>query len=171
MVRQEDQTIMTIKHELFPEISESHLSKIRITLRILDEALGKFAEWAQGREVRAVLYEEENDLTPHQRAGILADVSDIRQIMQELRDNLAMEVTPQSVAKHIRASCYIYWVDVLEMTGKYLRGFGEPSQELVDYLDPKAQRILQYLDHIKDLLTNPGLSKQAAPGKQARADT
>jgi hypothetical protein len=47
-------------------------------------------------------------------------------------------------------------VDVLEITGKYLRGFGEPPPELVDYLDPKAYRILQYLDHLKALLTKPG---------------
>jgi hypothetical protein len=40
----------------------------------------------------------------------------------------------------------------MEMTGKYLRGFGEPSPEFVDYLDPKANQILAYLDHIKILL-------------------
>ncbi len=42
------------------------------------------------------------------------------------------------------------------MTGKYLQGFGEPPPELVNYLDPKASRILQYLDHIKALLSEPG---------------
>jgi hypothetical protein len=47
-------------------------------------------------------------------------------------------------------------MDVLEMTGKYLRGFGEPPPELVDYLDPKAHRIFHYIDHIKTLLTKPG---------------
>ena len=143
------------KGGLFPHLNEGHRSRIRITLTILDEALCKFAEWAQGREVRALLYAEENDLSPHQKAEIFAGVDGIRQIMRELRDNLKLEANPQSVTKAILASCYILWVDVLESTGKQLRGFGEPPQELVNYLDPKLHRILQYLDHIKVLLSNP----------------
>lgn len=141
-----------MKGGLFPGLSESHRSMIRITLRILDEALAKFAEWAQGREVRAILYAEENDLSPRQKEGILADVDGIRQIMRELRDNLELEVNSHSVTKTIGGSCYVLWVNVLEMTGKYLRGFGEPSPEFVDYLDPKVNQILKNLDHIKLLL-------------------
>jgi hypothetical protein len=139
--------------ELFPDLSEAHRSRIRITLTLLDEALVKFEEWAQGREVRSVLYHEANNLDPDRRAGLLADIAAIRSIMEELRDDLHLEARTQDIAKTIRGHCYILWVDVLEMTGKYLRGFGEPPPELVDYLDPKAHRILQYLDHLKALLT------------------
>ena len=72
------------------------------------------------------------------------------------RQNLHLETRPQDIAKTMRAQCYLLWVDVLEISGQYLRGFGEPPPELVDYLDPKAYRILQYLDHLKALLTQPG---------------
>jgi hypothetical protein len=139
---------------MFPDLSESHRSRIRITLTLLDEALCKFVEWAQGREIRAVLYAEDNDLSPRQREEILAGVNDIRQLMGELRDDLELEIHSQSATKAIIASCYILWVDVLESTGKHLRGFGEPPQELVNYLDPKLHRILQYIDSIKVLLSN-----------------
>jgi hypothetical protein len=141
-----------------PNLSEAHRSRIRITLTILDEALVKFEEWAQGREVRSVLYQEKNNLDPDRRAGLLADVAAIRGIMEELRDNLHLEARTQDIAKTILGHCYILWVDVLEMTGKYLRGFGEPPPELVDYLDPKAYRILHHLDHLKALLTKHGSS-------------
>jgi hypothetical protein len=135
-----------------PNLSEAHRSRIRITLTLLDEALVKFEEWAQGQEVHSVLYHETNNLDPDRRAGLLADIACIRGIIQELRDDLHLEAGSQDIAKTIRAHCYILWVDVLEMTGKYLRGFGEPPPELVNYLDPKAYRILQYLDHLKALL-------------------
>lgn len=137
---------------MFPDLNESHRSRIRITLTLLDEALCKITDWAQGRETRAVLYTEDNDLSPRQREEILAGVDGIRQIMQELRDNLELEIKPQSATKNIQAACYILWVDITEITGKYLKGYGEPLPELVDYLDPKAQQILEYLDHIKILL-------------------
>lgn len=139
-----------------PNLSEAHRSRIRITLTLLDEALVKFEDWAQGREVRSILYREVNTLDPDRRAGILADIAGIRGIMRELRDDLHLEASSQDIAKTIRGHCYILWVDVLEMTGKYLRGFGDPPLELVNYLDPKAHRILQYLDHLKALLTKPG---------------
>jgi hypothetical protein len=140
---------------LIPDLNEAHRSRIRITLTLLDEALVKFEEWAQGREVRSILYHEKNSLDPERRAGLLADIAGIRRIMQDLRDNLQLEAGSRDIAKTIRGHCFILGVDVLEMTGKYLRGFGEPPPELVDYLDPKAHRILQYLDHIKALLANP----------------
>jgi hypothetical protein len=76
--------------------------------------------------------------------------------MLELRDSLHLQASPQDIAKTMRAHCYILWVDVLEMTGKYLRGCGTPPPELVNYLDPKAHQILQYLDHLKALLAKPG---------------
>ena len=144
-----------MRGEYISNLSEAHRSRIRITLTLLDEALVKFEAWAQGREVRSVLYREENTLAPDRRAGLLTDIADIRRIIRELRDDLHLEARPQDIAKTIRGQCYILWVDVLEMTCKYLGGFGEPPPELVDYLDPKTQRILQYLDHLKALLTNP----------------
>jgi hypothetical protein len=140
---------------IFPDLRESHRNRIRITLTLLDEALVAFAEWARGREARAVLFAEENDLTPRQQETILVGVHGIRQIMQEMRNHLELDPNPRSVAKNILASCYILWVDVLEMTGKYLKGLGEPSQELVDYLDPNLQKIMQYLDQIKVSLSEP----------------
>jgi hypothetical protein len=139
----------------FPNLSEAHRSKIRITLTLLDEALVNFEAWAQGREVRSVLYREDNNLDPARRSGLLADIAAIRRLIQELRDDLQLEASSQDIAKTIRSHCYLLWVDVLELTGKYLRGFGEPPPELVNYLDPRADRLLQYLDHIKALLTNP----------------
>ena len=141
-----------------PNLSEAHHSRIRITLTLLDEALVKFEEWAQGREVHSVLYHETNNLDPERRAFLLADIAAIRGIIQELKDDLHLRESSQDLAKTIQGHCYILWVDVLEMTGKYLRGFGEPAPELVNYLDPKAYRILQYLDHLKALLTKAGSS-------------
>jgi hypothetical protein len=140
----------------FPNLGESHRSRIRITLTLLDEALVNFEAWAQGREVRSLLYREENNLDPAQRSGLLADIAGIRRLIQELRDDLHLEASSRDIAKTIRGHCYLLWVDVLELTGKYLRGFGEPSPELLDYLEPRVYRLLQYLDHIKALLTKPG---------------
>ncbi len=136
-------------------LSEAYSSRIRITLTLLDESLVKFEEWARGREVRSILYHETNNLDPRKRAELLADIAAIRTLIQELRDNLHLEADPLDIVKTIRGQCYILWVDVLEMTGKYLRGFGEPPPELLAYLDPKAHQILQHLDHIKGLLTPP----------------
>jgi hypothetical protein len=139
---------------LFPDLSESHRSSIRITLTLLDEALVKFQGWAQGREVRSLLYAEENTLTAAERHELLADIAAIRGIIRELRDDLHLVATPQDIARNILGHCHILWVNILEITGRYLRGYGEPPPELVAYLDPRAQQILQYLDHIKVLLAN-----------------
>lgn len=87
------------------------------------------------------------------RAKLLADIAGIRHIVKELRDDMHLKASPQDIAKTIRGHCHILWVDILEMTGKYLGGFGKPPPELVDCLDPKANLILEYLDNIKRLLS------------------
>ena len=138
-----------------PILSEAQSSRVRITLTLLDEALARFEAWARGREVRAVFYQETNDLAPEQRAGLLADIASIRAIMLELRDFLYLQARPLEVAGTIRGHCYLLWVDVMEITGKYLRGFGAPPPEVIEFLDPKAHQILRLLDHMKMLLTEP----------------
>jgi len=45
-----------------PNLSEAHRSRIITTLTLLDEALVKFEEYAQGRKVCSVLYCEKNTL-------------------------------------------------------------------------------------------------------------
>jgi hypothetical protein len=149
-----DREISIMTGGLFPDLSESHRSRIRVTLTLLDEALVKFEEWAQGREVRSLLYIEENTLTPDERAKLLAAIAEIRCIIKELRDDMGLAACPQDIMKTIRGHCYLLWINVLEMTSKYLRGFGEPPQELIDYLDPRANSIMHYLDDIKILLLN-----------------
>lgn len=138
---------------LFPDLIEGHRSRITITLTLLDQALVKFEEWAQGREIQSVFYREENTLNAKERAGILQEINGIRRIMQEFRNDLHLVAHPEDIANNIRAHCYLLWVDVLEMMGQHLRGFGEPARDFVDYLDPKVKQILQYLDNIKILLS------------------
>lgn len=84
---------------------------------------------------------------------MLLEINGIRRIMQEFRKDLHLVAHPEDIAKKIRAHCYLLWVDVLEMMGQHLQGFGEPARDFVDYLDPKVKLILQYLDNIKILLS------------------
>ncbi|MGQ9688147.1 MAG: hypothetical protein ACUVXF_05075 [Desulfobaccales bacterium] len=138
-----------------PTLSESHKNRVRITLTLVDEALTTFEAWARGREVRAVFYQETNNLDPDCREAMLADIAAIRMIMKEIRDHLVLESRPLDVAKTIRGHCYLLWVDVMEITGKYLRGFGDPPPDVMEFLDPKAHQILRLLDHMKMMLTEP----------------
>ena len=140
---------------IIPNLSQEHRSRVSITLTRLDEALIKFEEYAQGREVHSILYRENNNLDPVSRAGLLAEIASIRAIMEELQEHLLLKASALDIVKSIRGHCYLLWVEVTEMTGKYLRGFGEPPPELVRYLDPKAHQILRHLDHMKVLLANP----------------
>lgn len=61
---------------------------VAITLAMLDEMLCRVEEWARGREVRSVLYEERNPLSDEQRATLLAEASRIRATIAALRDRL-----------------------------------------------------------------------------------
>lgn len=136
----------------FAEPGEAHKRGILVTLEILDEVLCEAEQWARGREIKSVLYIENNTLSDQQTAGILSEIAEMRRVLGELRDSLGLEPRVQDVATVIRSKCAGLWEHIVELKAKHLRRYGEVPAGLGDYLDPQAERLIQGILRILDTL-------------------
>ena len=139
------------------EIGEDHKRGITTTLRLVDKAVWVFRSWAEGRSSRSALHEERNDLTAEQRAGILAETDRMIAILVAMRNDLGLEPRLEVAAELIRIRLAAIWVHLMELNGENLRGRGEPTEDLVEYLEQNVRELLKHVDRITEIVSlKPG---------------
>jgi hypothetical protein len=143
-----------MKKARFIELGENHRRGISTTLTFLDEALCEFEQWAKGREVSSVLYQERNALSPRQRKRVLSEIAEMRDLLRELRDALELEGASQHATLAIWGRCSSLREHLVELTGSHLRRYGKPTPGLTDYLDPKVEELLRRLDRVSSLVSD-----------------
>ena len=132
-------------------MSELHLRGISISLAVLDETLCAFERYASGAEDHGVLYHEQNPLSPKEREAILSLIRQIREELREIRDGLGLEPKVQDLASEIWGWCCTIMEPLQELEGRYLRRYGEPPAELVQYLDPKVAKLCELVWAIQQI--------------------
>lgn len=137
-------------------MSENHIRSISTTLSLLDKALCEFEQWTQGYEIRSVLYEIRNTLSDAQRALIAVEVAEMKNILEEVRSNLNLEVTTRYVDKIFLGSCSILWTYLMELEGRNLKRYGEVPPGLAEYLDPRVHALDEHLRSIGDIVARQG---------------
>jgi hypothetical protein len=125
----------------FVELGWKHRNGIATTLALVDETLCEFEQWAQGREIKSILYTEKNDLSPEQREAILTQVAKIRKLLLDLKDSLKLEGKPRSLKTSMWAQCSALWVNLAEVTSEHLKRYGEVPTGLAEYLDPRVAEL------------------------------
>jgi len=126
-------------------LSENHRRAISIRVRLLDEMLGEFEQYARGREIHSVFYQEVNNLSPSQRRLVLADIERMRRLMREMKATLGLEPGVENVGRLIWGKSSAFWQVLIETTSKHLKGYGDVPPELARYLDPRMETLIKHL--------------------------
>jgi hypothetical protein len=132
----------------FPDLSDTHRRGIGATLKVLDEVLCGFEQWAEGREVDSVLYSARNGLSAEQRQTMRSEIADIRETLVEVQRTLRLERTVEEVTNIIRGECAILWSNLVELESKRLGRYGPPPPDLGEYLDPKVAKLIAHVNRI-----------------------
>jgi len=135
------------------DIGENHERIIRVTLGLLDEALCQFEYWAEGYEKHSVIFHERNMLSVEQRQAVLRDVEAARVLLTEIRDSLGLRPVVKSADGSIRGSCLVLNSYLIELGPKYLKGYGKPPEELVEFLEPSVGCLMACLERILTTVT------------------
>jgi len=124
------------------EIRRNHRRAIGVSLTFLDETLCWLEQWARGREVHSVLYEERNELSDAQRRRMLAEIQAVRRVIRKFRDELGLQGRVQSAKDDIRGRCANMWEHLVALESRYLRRYGAISDELADYMDREVPALI-----------------------------
>ncbi|MDQ7784906.1 MAG: hypothetical protein RDU20_18630 [Desulfomonilaceae bacterium] len=130
-------------------MSDNHIRGISTTLALLDKALCEFDRWANGHEIRSVLYQVENPLSLGRRRLIVGEVAAMKYMLEEMRETLNLELTVRSADRMITSSCSVLWASLLELESRHLRRYGELPPGLAEYLDPKIAPLNKGLRRIR----------------------
>ena len=134
-----------------PTVNENHWRAISTTLALLDEMLCEFEQWTAGREIHSVLYQERNSLSDEQRHAIDTEISAMRDLLCQLRDDLELQIRSHDAGTEIWSRGLSFWETLVGLEGGYLRAYGEPSPALVNYLEPKVVELVERLLRISDI--------------------
>lgn len=129
-------------------LSENHRRGIGTALLLFDRMLCEIEEYAYGREIRSVLYVEHNALSDDQKAGLLAEIAQIRGVLRELKDALGLEIETEDVGRKIWGECSTFWEVLMETKSRFLARYGPPPEGLAEYLDPRIEGLIASLHNL-----------------------
>lgn len=141
-------------------IRQSHKRAISVTLTLFDEALCGFDRWAQGQEVRSVFFRILNPLSEEQRKNLSIELAELRKLLMEIQDYLELDSTVDSAVKMIVGQCAVLWPSIVELEGRYLKGYGEVPTALEEYLNPRASQLIEGLRRISQIAGNRSLNNK-----------
>jgi len=132
-------------------LNESHRRAVTITLRMMDQMLCEFEEYARGREIHSVFFEEQNSLTARQKTALLAEIEKVRGLMEEIKNHLSLEGEVENVSNSMWGRASAFWEVLVETTSRHLKRYGEAPAGLAEYLDPRMEALIQHLGVITKL--------------------
>jgi len=152
-------------------ISDNHRRGIVSALLLFDRMLCEVEEYAYGREVRSVLCIEHNALSEDQKSRLLAEISQMRAVLQELKDGLGLEAEIEDVGRKIWGEGSTFWEVLVETKSRYLKGYGQTSPQLAQYLDPRIDVLIQHLRNLTALALDGAdrAPSRGLPGEQDAA--
>jgi len=149
-----------MKKQNISRISENHRRTISVRLSLLDEILCEYERIANGEENRGVMYEEENTLSNKQRIRLKQTISEIREIISQIKETLFLKPKKENLANKIWSSASSLWEVLVETESKYLKGYGEVPESLAEFLDPKVKEITRHLTSIVEIMRKTDAAKE-----------
>jgi hypothetical protein len=133
-------------------LGDNHRRGILAALLLLDRMLCEVEQYAQGREVHSVFYVEQNALTASQRKSLLAEIAQMRGLLQDIKDGLTLEAQTEEVGRRIWGEGSTLWEVLVETKSRFLKRYGPPPEGLAPYLDPRIDTLIEHLRKLTDLV-------------------
>lgn len=129
-------------------LGDNHRRGIVAALLLFDRIICEIEEYAYGREVRSVLYVECNTLSEDQKNRLLAEIAQIRRLLQELKDGLGLEAQAEDVGRKIWGQGATFWEVLVETKSPRLKRYGPVPKGLAEYLDPRIDDLTASLQNL-----------------------
>jgi hypothetical protein len=131
-----------------PPIGENHRRRISAALGLIDQALGRWAQYAAGAEDTGSFRHLRNDLTADERQTLGNVIAEIRALLTELGQGLALKTQVRSVRGTLPGECGILWETIAGLDPQHLKAWGSTDAEFDDYWEPRRQMLEALLNRV-----------------------
>jgi hypothetical protein len=149
------------------ELSENHRRSISISLQLIDRALCEWDDWTKGKVRAGVMYQQQDTLSPDQKAELRSKITKVRHLMTRLRDDLQLEPSLQATSQSIVGQAALLWEMLTDLDSRGLRGYGKVPDELAQYLDPIGEQLAAEMNEISRLFSQPTSAATRSDGIQS----
>jgi hypothetical protein len=130
---------------------DSHLRRLSITMRALEDALVHI-EAALSGTPNLLMTVYEDDLPQSARPAIREHIQRLREEICVVKDRYGLESEVISNRRRISTKLTILSIDLTEATSRYLRAYGEVPKDEQGALDHQINKIISFVEEMNKLV-------------------
>lgn len=148
--------------------TENQRRVVSVVLRQVEQMADSVLEWLAKEQ--GILNRVADDVSPRQAEELRALVSQLKEILTRLHDDLGIQSVVHSPSHTIYALLSTMAVTLEESQSGSLRGYGPVSEAVKARWDPEVDRMVSLLDHMMKIVSI-SLSTQIANPVTAEDDS
>jgi len=134
------------------KITEAQKNSISSVLLILDETMDEIEELCISKDKKGILYDVVNNLSEKEKGRVVEDINRIREIIREIAKGINIKKKRYETKRLISSRIASLWEMIYEIESNRLKGYGDVSKSLREYLDPEVDKIIHLLNDIEGVL-------------------
>ncbi|MCM8777750.1 MAG: hypothetical protein NC905_05770 [Candidatus Omnitrophica bacterium] len=134
------------------KITVAQKNSIASVLLILNEVIDEIEDLCRTEGRKSILYEVVNNLDEEEKANVLKTTGEIKELIKNISTVLNIKKKRYETKRSISSRVSSLWEMICEIESKRLKGYGEVSVSLKEYLDPAVSRIIRLLKNIEVFL-------------------
>jgi len=133
-------------------LNEPQRRGLSSTFRILEEMLLEIETMINSDGFEGNLMVIENDVSPQAREKILMIIELVREKLNSVSKQLALEIKQTKMSSQILADLSYCWEILEGSKAKKLRGYGEVAEGLEKVLDPQINIVIDLVTEMEKLI-------------------
>jgi len=134
------------------KITEAQKNSISSVLLILDETMDEIEELCMTQDEKGILYDVVNNLSEKEKGRVVEDINRIREVIREIARGINIKKKRYETKRLISSRIASLWEMIYEIESNRLKGYGDVSKSLKEYLDPEVDKIIHLLNDIEGVL-------------------
>jgi len=134
------------------QITEAQKNSISSVVLILEETIEEIEKLCLTGNRKGIVYDVVNDLEEKARNRVMENIHRLREIIKDVAKNLTIKKKRYETKRLISSRIASLWETAYEIKSNRLKGYGDVSKSLKEYLDPAVEEIIQLLDDIESVL-------------------
>ena len=134
------------------KITEAQKNSISSVLLILDETMDEIEELCMTQDEKGILYDVVNNLSEKEKGRVVEDINRIREVIREIARGINIKKKRYETKRLISSRIASLWEMIYEIESNRLKGYGDISKSLKEYLDPEVDKIIHLLNDIEGVL-------------------
>lgn len=134
-------------------LNEHHHRVLSTRLSSIERELYKAERLVKGDLAQGELFETTSDITQAESEELLKIINAARQVIADLKSQLALTVKKQDVRAWLLGHFSIVWTILEDCHANKLAGFGEVSPALSETLDSKIDQLIRMVNSINKRVT------------------